>query len=364
MHTRLEKRKKLGNLRALCTTEALIDFASNDYLGLARSALLHDKVLEKLNNSEHKRPLFGSTGSRLLTGNFAYTEMLEAKIATFHSFESGLLFNSGYMANVGLIASCLKASDILLFDAHIHASMQAGMRLCQAARFPFRHNDAQHLEERLKRISSKEKCYVLIESVYGTDGSLAPLREIATLCSRYGAKLIVDEAHAVGLFGKEGKGLVFEYKLQEQVFAQITTFGKALGTHGAVVLTKKYVKEYLINFASSFIYTTALPLCNQFAISAAYDLLPLLDAERAQLFLHIKSFQNFCTSKTQIQPIPVKGNAAAYHLQQKLKDAGFDVRALVSPTVRRGCEILRLSLHAFNTQEEMQRVQEVLKIHA
>ncbi len=364
MHTQLEKRKKLGNLRSLCTVPTMIDFASNDYLGLARSACLHAKVLEKLKHSQLNRPLFGSTGSRLLTGNSSYTEDLEAKIAHFHGFEAGLLFNSGYMANVGLIASCIKSSDTLFFDGHIHASMQAGIRLSKATSFAFRHNDIKHLETRLKKNAGKAPCYVLIESVYATDGSIAPLIEIAALCSRYAARLIVDEAHAVGLFGKEGKGFVAEYNLQKQVFAQVTTFGKALGTLGAIVLTKSWLKEYLVNFASSFIYTTALPLCNQFAISTAYDFLPLLDIERAQLFSHIKSFQNLCSSKTQIQPFYVKGNEAAHSLQRKLAEAGFDVRALVSPTVRRGYEILRISLHAFNTNEEVYTLQEILKSHA
>jgi len=317
MKEKLQRREKMGNLRQLRTFPKLIDFASNDYLGLAGCPI----------------------GSRLLTGNTIYAEDLEDQIAQFHGYEAGLLFNCGYMANLGLISTL---SSTILFDSHVHASTRDGIRLSSAKAFPFRHNDLDHLENRLKQF---EQCFICIESIYSTDGSLAPLPEIADLASRYGARLIVDEAHAVGIMGPQGRGLVAQHHLTDQIFAQVVTFGKALGAHGAIVLGSETLKNYLINFASSFIYTTALPRLILETIKESYKRFPKMEKERS----HLRRLMEICGAKTHIHAIPTSGREK----EKCLRERGFDVRALLSPTVQRGQEVLRITLHAFNKEKEL-----------
>ena len=352
LENRLLARKKLGNLRRLQVHSNLIDFASNDYLGLAKSPLLKRATLQKWIFSPH---LLGSTGSRLLTGNSAYVERLEKKIATFHGYEEGLLFNCGYMANLGLLSCIAGEKEAILFDAHIHASSRDGIRLSQASSFPFRHNDLYHLETRLKNTNSFKDRFICIESIYSTDGSKAPLIDICNLANQYGAHLIVDEAHAVGIYGPEGKGLVAQEGLTSQVFAQITTFGKALGCFGAIVLGSPILKEALINLATSYIYTTALPFPALAAIDCSYDLFPSLEKERLYLQKLITQVQKYHpkASNSPIQSIPIQGNSSVKQASQRLLQQGFDVRALTSPTVQKGHESLRVCLHAFNTEEEL-----------
>jgi 8-amino-7-oxononanoate synthase len=355
LENRLLKRKMLGNLRQLKITDKLIDFSSNDYLGLARSSQLAQSVFqEQTMHISHLNGL-GSTGSRLLTGNSNYAQSLEDKIAKFHGYEAGTLFNCGYMANVGLLSAIGSPKSVFFYDAGSHASIRDGIRLSRAKAFPFKHSNLQHLEERLKSHSHAEERFICIESIYSTDGSTAPLYEIWQLAQKYEAFLIVDEAHAVGACGPNGRGLLAEYGLTDQVFAQITTFGKALGTYGAIVLGKHTLKQALINFATPYIYTTALPLQSLIAIKCSYHLFPKLEKERLQLQNLIRIFcqSHPNSSTTHIQSIPIAGNKAAKHAANMLIDLGFDVRPLLSPTVQRGREILRICLHAFNTESEL-----------
>ena len=329
-----------------------IDFASNDYLGLARCPLLKKRILTALEESAWKN---GSTGSRLLTGNSSLAESLEEKIADFHGYEAGLLYNCGYMANIGILSSAPQHNDAIFFDTHVHASMHDGIKLSSASAYPFRHNDLNHLENRLKTVGRLcKQRFICIESLYSIDGTLAPLEEIATLSAKYGAHLIVDEAHAVGVQGPQGRGLIAEKKLSPFVFAQVVTFGKALGTFGAIVLGSRRLKEYLINFARSCIYTTALPPHNLIAIRSAYERLPQLDTERKHLQNLILLFSH---STSAIQPIKVQGNSRVKEIAQICQVRGFDVRAILSPTVQRGEECLRIILHAFNTKHEVQKLQ-------
>ena len=348
---KLARRRSLGNLRRLHAPKNLIDFASNDYLGLARSNELN-MLVEK---EEHESSLngFGSTGSRLLTGNTSYAEDLEDHIASFHGYPAGLIFNCGYMANVGLLSVIANSDDTIFFDAHVHASIHDGIRLSRACAYPFRHSDLEHLESRLRQYGAKGNRYICIESVYSTAGTMAPLEDICRLANEYEARLIVDEAHAVGAFGPGGRGLVAERGLMKHVFAQVVTFGKAIGTFGAIVLGSDLLKEYLINFSNAYIYTTALPFRSLAAIKSSYDLFPTLDDERAHIRNLIFRFQSSSSSKTQIQPIKIAGNQAVRQIAEKLQHNGFDVRPLMSPTVQRGHEVLRICLHAFNTAEEV-----------
>ena len=275
---RLQVREEQGLLRKLSLPNNLIDFSSNDYLGFARSPELHELILTELETVNCKlETLSGSTGSRLLTGNSQYTEELETFIAYYHKAEAGLIFNSGYTANVGLISSIAQKGDIIFYDELSHASIYDGVRLSKAESFPFRHNDLNHLEERLKFFQNARKensnSYIIVESVYSMDGDFAPLIELVSLCEDYNVNLIVDEAHATGIFGEKGEGKVVELGLEEKVFSRVHTFGKALGCHGAIVLGSETLRNYLINFSRLFIYTTALPIHTLASIKSAYKLL-------------------------------------------------------------------------------------------
>ena len=366
LENRLLKRKKLGNFRKLQLFQPSIDFSSNDYLGLARSPQLAISVaLEVETHASHLNG-FGSTGSRLLTGNSLYAQELEEKIAEFHGYQAGVLFNCGYMANVGLLSSITNQESIIFYDVAVHASTHDGIRLSKGKAVPFRHNDLEHLKYRLKTCCSQGDRFICIESIYSTDGSRAPLTELAQLSREYEAHLIVDEAHAVGVFGPKGRGLVAEHGLMDSVFAQVTTFGKALGTHGAIVLTHHTVKQALINFATSYIYTTALPFQILAAIKCSYDTFPGMDREREQLQKLIQLFRDsypISSSTTHIQSIPIEGNESVKNIAKLLIDKKFDIRPLMSPTVQRGDELLRICLHAFNTDKELIELIEELQYY-
>jgi len=365
LENRLLKQAKLGNLRKLQTIQHPIDFSSNDYLGLARSPQLAASVFQEWEMHLSHLNGFGSTGSRLLTGNSIYAQELEEKIAKFHGYEAGLLFSCGYMANVGLLSAITNQESVIFFDAAVHASTHDGIRLSRAKAFPFRHNDLEHLENRLKTCTSEGDRFICIESIYSTDGSMAQLPAISQLAREYEAHLIVDEAHAVGACGPKGRGLVAEHNLTAHVFAQVTTFGKALGTYGAIILGNHTLKQALINFATSYIYTTALPFQTLAAIKCSYDLFPEMGQQRHQLQKLIQMFRASYPGSpmSHIQSVPIEGNEAVKQTAQAIVKHGFDVRPLMSPTVQRGHEMLRVCLHTFNTNDELRELINHLELH-
>jgi 8-amino-7-oxononanoate synthase len=350
----LQKREEQGLLRKLSIVNKRIDFTSNDYLGFARSEELYRMIEEKTNVCEKR---LGSGGSRLLSGNSKEAEELESFLAKFYNSESSLLFNSGYDANVGLFSSVARKEDTILYDELVHASIHDGMRLSKADSFPFRHNDLTHLTERLN--NSFGNIFVAVESVYSMDGDIVPLKEISDLCKKHNANLIVDEAHATGVFGK---GLVQNFKLENEVFTRVHTFGKAMGCHGAVVLGSDTLKKYLINYARSFIYTTALPLHSIISIECAHHFLEKSISIQNTLFDTISYFQKkieasgingWLNSKSAIQSLIVPGNKEVRQLCAKIQDKDMDVRPILSPTVAKGKERIRLCIHSYNTQEEI-----------
>jgi 8-amino-7-oxononanoate synthase len=360
LEERLLKRKRFGNLRQLPIIRDLIDFSSNDYLGLAKSSNLAASVMQEERVHTDLLNGLGSTGSRLLTGNSIYAQELEDRIAMFHGYEAGLLFNCGYMANVGLLSTIGGFEETIFFDVGVHASTRDGIRLSRAKAFPFRHNDLEHLENRLNNLPTQGARFICVESIYSTDGTQAPLLELCRLARDYGAHVIVDEAHAVGVCGPSGRGLVAAHHLTAHLFAQVVTFGKALGTYGAIVLGSHSLKQALINFATSYIYTTAPPLRLLTAIKCSYDLFPRLEKERSHLNQLIQSVRETYpnSSGTHIQSVAVKGNEAVKCVAERLSQQGFDVRPLMSPTVQRGEEVLRICLHAFNTEGELRALLE------
>ena len=224
------------------------------------------------------------------------------------------------------------------------------------------------LEALLKE--TKSQVFVAVESVYSMDGDFAQLKEIGALCKKHNASLIVDEAHATGVFGKNGQGSICELGLENEVFARLITYGKAMGCHGAAVLGSTLLKNYLMNFARSFIYTTAAPLNNLYAIKSAYDLLQQSEEQITALKINISSFKskiktvaaiNLHESSSPIQSIIIPGNERVRNIAAQIQSKGFDVRPLVSPTVPVGQERIRICLHAFNTEKEIEDL--VLAIH-
>ncbi|MDB5091179.1 MAG: bioF 2, partial [Mucilaginibacter sp.] len=277
-------------------------------------------------------------------------------IATQHNCEAGLIFNSGYDANLGLFSSLPQRGDTIILDELVHASIIDGARLSFANRYTFKHNDLLSLEDKLKQ--AKGNCYVVIESVYSMDGDTPPIADIAAIVEKYSANLIVDEAHAVGLYGF---GLVDKH-LQSKVFARIVTFGKALGCHGAIILGSNLLRQYLINFARPFIYTTAAAHHQIASVKMAYLHLQDSANEITKLGSNIRLFKQnlnnasaypLIDSNSAIQCIVLMSNEKAKEVAGQLQSIGLDVRPILSPTVAQGSERIRICLHSFNTEKEI-----------
>lgn len=363
MMTELSNRDLADSLRRLPTALNLIDFYSNDYLGMASNPAVKTAIQTALD----KDGALGATGSRLISGNRKEMEELEQFLAAFHQSEKALLFNSGYAANQGLLSCMAERHDTILYDQLIHASLREGLKLSLAAHYSFRHNDLGHLEQKMQ--IAKGQVFVVVESVYSMDGDEAPLTEMLELCEKYGAALIVDEAHATGVLGLEGRGLVAELGLEARVWARIYTFGKALGGHGAAICGPGYLIDYLINFSKPFIYTTALPWHGLAGVQSAYQEMQKGTALKA-LRKNIRFFTEqmpaslrplFIPSRSAIQSLVYPGNSAVRELAKTLQEHGFAVWPILHPTVPKGQERLRICLHSFNTEEQIRRLFEVLE---
>jgi 8-amino-7-oxononanoate synthase len=345
----LRLRTEEGSLRSLAPVVHGIDLCSNDYLGLAR------RLGEVCATPPEGLASLGATGSRLVSGSTVAHEELEEFLACFHSTEAALLFGSGFEANLGVLGSLGGRNDTVLYDELVHASMRDGIRLSLARSYSFRHNDLDDL--RRKIALAKGDCFIAVESVYSMDGDFAPLEELCALCKATGAHLIVDEAHATGVFGEQGEGLVQAAGLADSVFARIHTFGKALGYRGACVVGSFELKEFLVNFARPFVYSTAVDLFSLQCIRRAYELMATARAERSALRQLVATWReltagyphvSFMQSDTPIQGVLVSGNRAAVSLEHELRSAGLFVRAIRSPAVPVGQERLRVCLHSFN----------------
>ena len=359
LNVRLGRLSATGGLRTLRLTEGLIDFCSNDYLGLARRDLAGVSSALPAGRAACREPA-GSGGSRLLAGNSRAHEELEAYLAEFYRAESALLCNSGYCANLSVFSTLPTRHDFVVHDELVHASIRDGLRLSPAPHVAFRHNDLEHLESRLK--NARGMPFVVVESVYSMDGDGPDFVELVALCERYGAVLCVDEAHGVGVFGKHGRGVLEEAGVTERVPVRVYTFGKALGAFGAVVTGSHTLKTALVNFARPFIFATALPPAFLTTIRAAHDAMREADTERQRIRERLGEFRLHTaglpagmvrTSLTTIQAVVVPGNEKVTAVASRLGESGFDVRPIRSPTVPAGSERLRISLHAFNTGEEV-----------
>lgn len=355
----LEKRREEGTLRILHPKSEGIDFYSNDYLGLARNSELQNLLLKLI--IKNPQLLSGSTGSRLISGNSSTAIETENFIAKEHNYSSALLFSSGYNANLALFSTLSTRHDTIIVDEKIHRSVHDACKMSHAKKLKFKHNDVEDLEQVLKKQNGN--CYVAVESLYSMDGDVAPIQEIIQIVEKCKASLIVDEAHAFGVFGY---GLVEKYQLQKRVLATVITYGKALGAHGAAILCEDVIKSYLINFASPFIYTTSAQDIQWMSIKTGYEFLKVDCELSIKLQKNIKIFrqQNLKTpssEKSPIQAIVIPDNYQLKALKETLLDEGFLTYAVYSPTIKEGTERLRICLHSFNTEEEITGLTKIIK---
>ncbi len=360
LQEKLNKRKQEGTLRSLSDFTKNIDFQSNNYLSLKFK--LNKKVV-----------ICEQTSSRLIAGNSIKKEQIETELADFYVAESSLVYNSGYIANLGFFSSVPEKEDIVLYDQHIHASIRDGLRLGLAKSFGFEHNSLEDLEQKLKKYClsadnlNERIIYVVTESLFSMHGDMAPLGKISQLCEKYGAYFIVDEAHACGVFGEQGRGLVHAFNLQEKVFARIVTFGKAYGKHGAIILGSKALRNYLINFSRPFIYTTAPSLTFFKEIQSAVFHKKLFKKQiklqkniaffRDKLNLDSKSEVN-----SPIQIIKIGDIEKCKALETKLQSQNFGIKSILPPTVKVEDICLRISIHAGNNFREIKELCEQINL--
>lgn len=358
--SKLEMRKQHKSLRQLYSSGGLIDFTSNDYIGFSTSsAIFQDthQFLVDINCVQN-----GATGSRLLSGNHIVYPQAEDYIAQFHHAEAALIFNSGYDANVGFFSSVPQKGDLILYDELCHASIRDGIKLSNAKAYKFAHNDFEDIETLIKRHKT-DIVYLVTESVFSMDGDTPNLEELVAVAKKHNSYLVVDEAHALGVFGENGEGVVQMLNLQDSIFARIVTFGKGLGCHGAAIVGSDDLKQYLINFARSFIYTTGLSPHSVATILVAYQFLGTAKDNLSLLRANIVHFNQqkkllglkplFVQSKSAIQSAIIPGNQNVKTIAKQLQEKGFGVKAIVSPTVPEGQERLRFCLHSFNSKDDI-----------
>ena len=336
-----------------------IDFSSNDYLGLSG----HPKMKQAAQEAMEK---FGtsSSASRLLSGTLKLHSELEEKIACFKGKEAGLVFNSGYQANVGIISSLFKKGDVVFADKLSHASIIDGILLSGAKLFRFSHNDSSYLETLLKEQRDKFKNSLIItETIFSMSGDKAPLKEIAALKEKYNSQLMVDEAHATGIFGKTGSGLAEEENVTGKIDLIMGTFSKGLGSFGAYLVASEEVKQYLINTCRSFIYSTSLPASVIAANLASLDLIKEEPFRRKELLENAEYFRNSLKDlgfnvkgDSQIIPLMIGDSQKAVFISEALKKRGHWAQAIRPPTVPQNQARLRFSLTYHHSKETLKKL--------
>ncbi|TVQ13005.1 MAG: 8-amino-7-oxononanoate synthase [Balneolaceae bacterium] len=357
----LDERRELGRFRELRTVPArgdILNFSSNDYLSLASHPALRSAAI-----SYTEMYGTGSTASRLISGNYGWHEQLETRLAGFFGHEAALLFNSGYQANISIIQALANRDTVLLYDRLNHNSLIQGARLSGAKLLRYNHCDTGHLQELLARedVRSAPRRIIVSESVFSMDGDRAPVDSLINLARENSALLMIDEAHAIGIAGDEGQGLAGR---RDGIDIYLATFGKAAGGFGAFVCCSRLMRDYLINFASGFIYTTALPPAVTGAAAAALDLFPQLSAEREhvrncseQLIAGLnKAGIDTLASDSHIVPVMVGDEQVTLALSDALRVQGMHVVAIRPPTVSEGKCRLRISLTANHSAGDISRL--------
>ncbi|MCO6176820.1 8-amino-7-oxononanoate synthase [Ciceribacter sp. RN22] len=345
--TKLRQLEQKDRRRRLCA-EAGVDFSSNDYLGLAACPRLAAATMAAL---ERGVPL-GAGGSRLLRGNHEEHEALEAEAAAFFGSERALYFGSGYAANLAVLSTLPQRGDLVLYDALIHASAHAGLKAGRAEAVAVRHNDADACEEAIRRWRQGGgigTLWIVVESLYSMDGDQAPLQDLMAIADRHHGFLLVDEAHASGVWGPGGRGLAADLEGRENVLV-LHTCGKALGVSGAVIAGSAILLDYLVNHAKPFIYSTAPSPLQAASLREALRILREEPERRQRLHRLVRLADGLsagllgASSGSQIQPVVVGSNGRAVALAERLRRDGFDVRAIRPPTVPAGTARLRISI--------------------
>jgi len=336
----------------------LLDFSSNDYLALSEHPALIAAAAEALH-----RYGTGAGAARLMSGNFPVHQELEAAVAALKGQAAALIFGSGYSANVGIIAALMGRDDVIFTDRLNHASIYDGCRLAGARLARFRHNDLNHLEELLASRRAAGTALIVVESVYSMDGDRAPLRELVRLKERHGCLLMVDEAHATGVFGANGGGIIEEEGVADGVDLAMGTFGKALGSYGAYVAASQAMIDFLINRARSFIFSTALPPAVAAASLAAVRIIQQEPRLRQELHQKVAMFKaSLCQGgftadlgPTQIIPLQIGESARAVAAAEELRAHGLFVPAVRPPTVPEGTARLRFSITRHLSEADLQQ---------
>lgn len=358
--------RELDSLRAQAQFRALeipsgINLCSNDYLGLAADPRLKQAILDAVARADSA----GATGSRLLSGNSREWEELESRFAEFAGTEAALYFGSGYAANLGLLSSLLKPGDIVFSDARNHASLIDGIRLSRAEKIIYPHGDLQFLESALHEHSGGTGARLIVtESVFSMEGDVAPIAGLLRLAKNFGAELVLDEAHAIGVCGPRGRGIAAELGIEREILAIVHTCGKTLASAGAFVCGGSALKEYLINHTRTFIFSTAMPPYLAGQIRAALDLAYQAESARIHLRQIASSLRdglaaagiNFGASTTHILPILLGSNEAALHVASELQRNGFAAKAIRPPTVPPDTARLRISLTSQITRDQVYRL--------
>jgi len=362
----LEPLTRLGHgwVRLLGSEERLLDFSSNDYLALSE----HPEVIS---GSRKYLEMFGAGAgaARLMSGDLEINHLLEQKIAQLKSKEAALTFGSGYLANTGIIPALAGRGDLIITDRLSHASIYDGCLLSGARTIRFRHNDLLHLEQILQEKRSQfNSCLVVVESIYSMDGDRCPLVELVELKKRFGFLLMVDEAHATGLYGENGAGIIEEDGVSQEVDIAMGTFGKALGSYGAYAAATREVIDFLVNKARTFIYSTALPPAVVGATLAALYLVESEPQLRMDLHAKVAFFKkqlrkNGCKDDpgpSQIVPVMIGDSSKAMALAEGLRKNNIYVKAVRPPTVPEGFARLRFSVTRYHQEEDLKRCARLL----
>jgi 8-amino-7-oxononanoate synthase len=339
-----------------------LNFSCNDYLGLSK----HPRVMAAAKEALDEYGA-GSTASRLVAGTLPIHEQLERRLADFKNYPAALVFGSGYLVNAGVIPSLVNRDDTVFADKLVHASLIDGIALSRAKLVRFRHNDSEHIEELLKKHTAGRKL-VVTESVFSMDGDLAPLPEIADAASKHNAMLMIDEAHATGVFGPAGSGRIREHRIESSVNLSMGTLSKALGSYGGFVACSTNMRELFVNRARALIYTTALPPSVIASSIAALDVLQTSPELGVELLTRAKSFRNTLKaagldtmqSASQIIPLRVGDNANALALAERLRASGIITVAIRPPTVPPGSARLRLSVTLDHSEKDLARAGEII----
>ncbi len=338
----------------------ILNFTSNDYLDLANNSCLKNCSLKAI-----KKHGTSSASARLLGGSFAIHDKLEKKLAKFIGYESALLFGSGYLANLGTISTLAGKDDIVFSDRLIHSSIIDGIKLSGASHRRFRHNDIEHLKTMLEKNKPEQAKFIITESVFSMDGDLAPLDKICEVARQFNAFLIVDEAHALGIYGQSGAGISNSLNIKPDLI--IGTLGKSFASYGGFVACSQAIKDFLINKARTFIFSTSLPPANVASAFAAIRInqkhnLGKILLDNAAYFRNKLATAGISTMKScsQIVPVLIGDNEKAVSISKSFKDIGIYVKAITPPAVPTGTTRLRFSITTAHSKKNLKFVAESL----